>query len=88
MVGPLVRFPAGAKYFLIAHMSPLASDILSFVVNSPNILFQVFFKSTQCRYTFFEDFCFKMWSERGVLNIFFKCTSLIILLNAILMQLV
>ena len=79
MVGLLVRFPAGAKYFLIAQMSPLASDILSFVVNSPNILFQVFFKSTQCRYTFFEDFCFKMWSERGVLNIFFKTNIQVLL---------
>jgi len=60
MVGPLVRFPAGAIYSLIAHMSPPPSNILLFVVNSPNIIFQVFFKPTQCRNTFFDDFCFKI----------------------------
>jgi len=79
MVGPLVQFPVSAKYFLIAHMSLLASDILFFVVNSPNILFLVFFKSTQCRNTFFGDFCFKMWSERGVLNIFSKTNVQVLL---------
>ena len=34
MVGPLVQFPAGAIYFLKACMSPSASDILLFVINT------------------------------------------------------
>jgi len=77
--GSVGSIPSSAKYFLVAHMSPLASDILSFVVNSPNILFQVFFKSAQCRNTFFGDFCFKMWSERGVLNISLKTNVQVLL---------
>jgi len=61
MVGSLVRFPSSAIYFFITHMSLSASDILLFVVNSPNISFQVHFEPTQCR----NWFLFQNVVEKG-----------------------
>ena len=68
MVGPLVRFPAGAKYFLIAHMSLSASNILLFIVNSPNNSFQAFFEHAQCRNAYFGDFVSKFGRKCGHLT--------------------
>jgi len=69
MVGPLVRFPAGAIYFLIAHMSPSAPDILLFVINSPNNSFHAFFKRAQCRNAYFGKFVSKSGQKYGHLTL-------------------
>ena len=63
--------PCRCNKFLHRPHEPISIKYLLFVVNSPNIVFQVFFKPTQCQNTFFDDFCFKIWLEKGVLNIFF-----------------